>query len=87
LADLTEAEILAAMEKSDWYIQGAAQALGISRPSMYKLLEAHPQIRNLDCISQEEIRLAMVDCGGDVERCASRLKTPAEPLRRHLRLL
>jgi DNA-binding NtrC family response regulator len=87
LADLTEAEILAAMEKSDWYIQGAAQALGISRPSMYKLLETHPQIRNLDRISQEEIRLAMVDCGGDVERCASRLKTPAEPLKRHLRLL
>ncbi|MQR00707.1 sigma 54-interacting transcriptional regulator [Glaciimonas soli] len=87
LVDLTQAEILAAMEKNDWHIQGAAQTLGISRPSMYKLLEAHPQIRNLDSISLEEIRQAMVDCGGNVERCASRLKTPAEPLRRYLRVL
>jgi two-component system nitrogen regulation response regulator GlnG len=87
LADLDEGEVLAAMEKSEWYIQGAAQALGISRPSMYKLLEAHPQIRSLDRISLEEIRQAVIDCGGDVEQCASRLKTPAEPLRRHLRLL
>jgi DNA-binding NtrC family response regulator len=87
LADLEEGEVLAAMEKSEWYIQGAAQALGISRPSMYKLLEAHPQIRSLDRISLEEIRQAVIDCGGDVEQCASRLKTPAEPLRRHLRLL
>ena len=87
LADLEQSEILAAMEKSEWYIQGAAQALGISRPSMYKLLESHPQIRSLDRISLEEIRQAVIDCGGDVEQCASRLKTPAEPLRRHLRVL
>ena len=87
LSDLGEHDVLAAMEQSAWYIQGAAQVLGVSRPSMYKLLEAHPQIRGAEQIDPEEIRLALAACEGDVEDCASRLKTPTEALRRRLRAL
>ncbi|MDO9193320.1 MAG: hypothetical protein Q7U12_10520, partial [Undibacterium sp.] len=57
----------------------------ISRPSMYKLLEAHAQIRRIEQISEEEIRQSLETSAGDVERCASLLKTPSEALRRHLR--
>ena len=42
---LQEEEIVAALENNDWTIRRAALALGISRPSLYKLLEIHPQIR------------------------------------------
>src|SRR5471030_509931 len=87
LADLGEQDVLAAMEQSAWYIQGAAQLLGVSRPSMYKLLEAHPQIRGAEQIAADELRLALAACDGDVEDCASRLKTPTEALRRRLRTL
>lgn len=87
LADLCETDVMVAMEKNDWYIQGAAQALGVSRPSMYKLLASHSQIRRAEQIAKEEIRQALAQCGGDVEDCAARLKTPTEALRRHLRVL
>jgi len=84
---LSDADVLAAMAANDWKIQAAAQALGISRPSLYKLLEDHPDIRRPEAIAEEDIARAMRDCGGDVERCAALLKTPAEALRRRWRLL
>ncbi len=86
-SEINDAQVLAAMEENDWYIQAAAQALGISRPSMYKLLENHPQIRRPEQISAEELRLAVEQSAGDLEDCAARLKTPSEALRRHLRTL
>lgn len=85
LTEISETDVLLAMEQNDWYIQAAAQQLGISRPSMYKLLETHSQIRKGEQISQEEIRRTLEASGGDVERCAALLKTPGEALRRYLR--
>ncbi len=80
-------EVLGAMNTYEWNIQAAAQSLGISRPSLYKLLDEHPDIRRAEIIAEEEIALAMEQCAGDVERCAAQLKTPAEALRRRWRLL
>ncbi|MES2048666.1 MAG: sigma 54-interacting transcriptional regulator [Pseudomonadota bacterium] len=86
LIDLSEADVLAAMEENDWYIQAAAQQLGVSRPSMYKLLETHSQIRRIEHIAADEIHRSFDAHGRDIERCASALKTPSEALRRYLRI-
>ena len=83
-ADLNDAEVLAALNNNDWMIQGAATELGISRPSLYKLLEQHPQIRRADQIEADEIHRVLAEVAGDVDACAARLKTPAEGLRRRL---
>ena len=83
-ADLSEAQVLAALDNNDWMIQGAASELGISRPSLYKLLEQHPQIRRAEQIDADEIQQVLAAVAGDVEACAARLKTPAEGLRRRL---
>ncbi|MES2073427.1 MAG: sigma 54-interacting transcriptional regulator [Pseudomonadota bacterium] len=85
LAELSHEDIVLAMENNAWRIRSAAQELGISRPSMYKLLDGHPQIRWADAIPQEEIQQALQEHAGDLERCASSLKTPSEALRRHVR--
>lgn len=45
LAELTPQMIAQALEKHDWQIRPAALELGISRPSLYKLLETYPQLR------------------------------------------
>lgn len=87
LADLGDAEVLEAMESNGWQISGAAQQLGISRPSLYKLIEAHPAIRPAALIPAEEISGALRTHNGDLALCASQLKTPSEALRRHLRVL
>lgn len=84
-AALDEASILRAMENNAWYIQAAAQELGISRPSMYKLLAAHSQIRRVEKIPVEEIQQALSTSANHVEQCAALLKTPTEALRRYLR--
>jgi two-component system nitrogen regulation response regulator GlnG len=87
LAELDDAEVLEAMESNGWQISGAAQQLGISRPSLYKLIEAHPAIRPAALIPAEEISGALRAHAGDLASCASQLKTPSEALRRHLRVL
>jgi transcriptional regulator with AAA-type ATPase domain len=87
LATLTQHQVLDAMAGNGWNIQAAAQALGVSRPSMYKLLEDHPEIRRAEIIPEEEIARAMAVSKDDLERCAALLKTPAEALRRRWRLL
>lgn len=85
--ELSDADVLDALDNNDWYIQAAAQQLGISRPSMYKLIESHAQIRAAGQIPAPEIAAALASSGGDIEACAAVLKTPSEALRRHLRAL
>lgn len=85
LAELSEAAVLAAMDNNDWQILGAAQELGISRPSMYKLLDSHSQIRRVEQIPHAELSKALNQVNGNLEACAKQLRTPSEALRRHLR--
>ena len=87
LALIGNDDLLQAMEENGWQISGAAQQLGVSRPSLYKLIEAHAGIRPAALIPEADIKQAVLAHGGDVGLCASHLKTPAEALRRHLRVL
>jgi len=87
VSELSDGDLLEAMEKSQWQILAASKMLGISRPTVYKLLEAHSRIRFPANISEEEIRAAWKASEGDLQRCASQLMTPAEALRRHVGLL
>jgi len=84
---LSEAEVLDAMENNGWQIGCAAQQLGVSRPSLYKLIEAHPAIRPAALIPPDEVKAAWRAASADLGQCASQLKTPSEALRRHLRVL
>jgi two-component system nitrogen regulation response regulator GlnG len=86
-SELDDADVLDAMAGNDWNIQAAARALGISRPTMYKLLDAHREIRWAERIPAAEIGAALAACGDDVARCAALLRTPTESLRREVRRL
>jgi len=86
-SELTDTDVLDAMAGNDWNIQAAARALGISRPTMYKLLDVHAEIRWAERIPADEIERALAACDGDVARCAVALKTPTESLRREVRRL
>jgi transcriptional regulator with GAF, ATPase, and Fis domain len=85
LAELSEAAVLAAMDNNGWQILAAAQELGVSRPSMYKLLESHSQVRRAEHIPHAELSAALGQLDGDLAACAKQLRTPSEALRRHLR--
>ncbi|MGK5081548.1 sigma-54-dependent transcriptional regulator [Janthinobacterium sp. HLX7-2] len=85
VSEVGDAAVLAAMDNNGWRIRGAAVELGISRPSLYKLLEAHPWIRRPEAIRDEELRRVLAQHGGELGKCAAALRTPGEALRRHLR--
>ncbi|CAN7378043.1 sigma-54-dependent transcriptional regulator [Duganella sp. LjRoot269] len=85
LTDVDQEAVLQAMHNNGWRVSGAAQELGVSRPSMYKLIEMHPAIRRVEAIDMEELRQALERHAPDIDRCAAALRTPFEPLRRHLR--
>jgi two-component system nitrogen regulation response regulator GlnG len=85
LDEFSDEEVVAALHNNGWQIQGAAAELGISRPSMYKLIDGHPAIRRPEAIGMDELKHGLEQGGADVERCAALLLTPAEALRRHMR--
>lgn len=87
LADISAADVLQALDMHGWTIQGAARELGISRPSMYRLIRAHPHIRAAAAIPDAEIAAALAATGNAPGPAAALLKTPAEALRRQLRTL
>lgn len=84
---LSEQDVLAALDKHGWVIAVAAQELGISRPSMYKLIETCGLVRQVETIPPEELRAAFERSGGNLDVCAAALRTPGEALRRRLRAL
>ena len=86
-ASPSESDVLEAMARHGWTIQAAAEDLGISRPTLYKLLEEHSRIRRPERIPADEIERALAASDGDVARCAALLETPVEALRRHVRRL
>ena len=85
LSELDHDAVMAALEENAWQVGAAAAALGVSRPSMYKLIDDHPDIRPAAAIPLAELQSAVGACGDDVVLCAQILKTPSEALRRHLR--
>ncbi|RZT04561.1 two-component system, NtrC family, nitrogen regulation response regulator GlnG [Duganella sp. CF402] len=85
LETVSDDAVLTALEHSNWCIRKAAEVLGVSRPSMYKLLARHPQVRLPVAIPPPELAEALARHGGDTARAAAALKTPSEALRRHLR--
>ena len=86
-SSLSDDELVEALARHGWILRSTAEFLGISRPSLYKLLDRHPLIRRAEGIEAGEIGRAWAGAQGDVERCAATLKTLAEPLRRQLNKL
>jgi len=80
-------EVLAALDANHWCMRKTADALSVSRPSLYALLDAVPGIRRADAIPFEEIEAVVRQTPDDPDRWASTLRTPRESLRRRVRAL
>jgi two-component system, NtrC family, nitrogen regulation response regulator GlnG len=67
-------EVLAALRDNAWEVKPAARQLGISRPSLYVLMEKLPGIRKAVELSRAEILEESAACGGDLAAAALRLE-------------
>ena len=83
-AGVTEAEILEALRACRWELKPAAELLGISRPSLYLLIEKFPSIRKAGDLTRAEIQEAKEACGGDLEATADRLEVSKKGLQQRM---
>ncbi len=86
-SQIGEDEVLSALDANQWCMRKAADALSVSRPSLYALLDAIPAVRRADAIPFEEIEAVVRQAPDDPACWASTLRTPRESLRRRVRAL
>jgi two-component system nitrogen regulation response regulator GlnG len=85
--DVSEEELLAALAANDWKPGATARQLGISRPSLYFLLDAFPSTRKAMDLSSEEIAAAGQRCGGRLREMAAMLHVSEAGIRRRMKQL
>jgi two-component system, NtrC family, nitrogen regulation response regulator GlnG len=81
LAELTEEEVLAALQADRFNLTLAAGRLGISRTALYAWVERHPELRKASSLSREEIAAALERAGGDIDGAADLLGVSRHGLR------
>lgn len=78
-SDVSVEELRAVLASCDWEVKPAAAALGVSRGSLYNLMERHG-IRRASQLERDEI-LAVLDDREDLAAAASRLEVSQRGLR------
>ena len=86
-ADVGDEELLAALEENRWELKAAAAALGVSRTSLYKLIDRHPLIRTAAELERGEVAACLERHGGDPAAAAAELRVSQQGLRRRMREL
>jgi two-component system nitrogen regulation response regulator GlnG len=86
-ADVSESELIEALQACRWDLQAASERLRISRPSLYALVEANPRLRKAGDLTAAEITHSWEDSGGDIEAMVDRLQVSRKALSRRLREL
>jgi two-component system nitrogen regulation response regulator GlnG len=79
-AEVTETELVEALRATHWEVKLAAERLGISRPSLYLLIDKFPSLRKAADLSREEILEARELCGGSLDAMVARLEVSKKGL-------
>jgi two-component system nitrogen regulation response regulator GlnG len=86
-SEVTVEEILAALRENHWELKAAAAQLGISRPSLYVLIDKLPDVRKAADLTREEIAAAREACGGHLDAAAERLEVSRRGLLQRMKQL
>jgi two-component system, NtrC family, nitrogen regulation response regulator GlnG len=85
--DVSEEELQAALAANRWQPGPTARQLGLSRPSLYFLLDAFPGTRKALDLTREEIAAAGERCGGRLRETAALLEVSEAGLKRRMKQL
>jgi len=86
-AEIGEDDLLAAMRDNRFSIGRTAQQLGISRSSLYALIERSRRLRKARDIGQEEMQRCLAECGGDLNDMVERLEVSEKALKLRMKEL
>jgi len=85
--DVSEEELMAALAANRWQPRATARQLGISRPSLYSLLDAFPSTRKAMDLTREELVAAGERCGGRLRDMAAALQVSEAGMKRRMKQL
>jgi len=85
--EIGEEDLVAALRANRWQTSATATQLGISRTTLYALMDRSESIRKGRDLTASEIRDAHLRAGGDVERMAELLQVSERALRLRIREL
>jgi two-component system nitrogen regulation response regulator GlnG len=80
-AEFDGEEVVAALRAEHFNLTLAAGRLGISRTSLYRWVESHPELRKASSLSREEIAEALDRADGDLATAADLLEVSLHGLR------
>jgi two-component system nitrogen regulation response regulator GlnG len=80
-ADVSDDELARALANHRWRLDDAADELGISRSSMYLLIDKSPRFRKAKDLDREELLQAHQQAGGDLQRMSELLQVSIGGLR------
>ncbi len=84
-ATVGDAELVDALEATEWNIKAAAAVLNVSRTSLYRLIERSPIIRMAGDVPHDHVKDLMHHHAGSTGAWATRMNIPKDNLRRQLR--
>jgi two-component system nitrogen regulation response regulator GlnG len=85
--EVTDDELVAALRAHRWEPGPTAAHLGISRASLYVLIDACPHVRKASDLGVEEVEHVSRACGGRLAAMAEMLEVSEEALKRHIKKL
>jgi two-component system nitrogen regulation response regulator GlnG len=86
-SEVSDQELLAALNATAWDLKAAAERLGITRSSLYMLIERSPSLRTAVELSEEEITRCFQECAGDLDAMVQRLQVSKRGLQGRLKRL
>ena len=86
-AEVGEEELLAALRRHRWAVKPAADDLGVSRTSLYALIDRSETARKAADLGRDEIDAARQACAGDLEAMSERLEVSSSGLRQRMKEL
>ncbi len=83
----SDEDLVAAMRANRWRVGATAKWLGISRNTLYALVESSPNIRLAKDLTKEEIMSCKDACAGDFEAMIEILQVSTRALKLRMRQL
>ncbi|WP_224245442.1 sigma 54-interacting transcriptional regulator [Hyalangium gracile] len=84
-SEVSDEEMREALSATGWDMKAAAERLGITRPSLYMLIDKSPSLRTAVELSPEEITRCFHECNGDLDAMVQRLQVSKRGLQRRVK--
>jgi two-component system nitrogen regulation response regulator GlnG len=86
-SEVSDQEMLKALRATSWDLKAAAEQLGITRSSLYMLIDRSSSLRTAVELSVSEITHCFHECKGDLDAMVQRLEVSRRGLQRRVKNL